>query len=120
MSALKRILNVLFIVVSISVTAQVQNKSWKQITESNNEKWFSSEEAANIAENVLLYQRNIGGWPKNIQMQLPLSDTEKQKLLVLKADPIDCTIDNGATFQELLFYLKCIKKILMKDIKLLF
>ena len=95
---------------NLGMLAQVQNKSWKQITESNSEKWFSSEEAADIAENVLLYQRNIGGWPKNIQMQLPISDTEKQKLLVLKADPIDSTIDNGATCQEMLFLSKMYKK----------
>lgn len=110
MRVLKIILNLLFIVGSISITAQVQNKSWKQITESNNEKWFATEEAAQIAENVLLYQRNIGGWPKNIQMQLPLSDTEKQKLLILKNDPINCTIDNGATCQELLFLSKMYNK----------
>jgi pectinesterase len=107
----KHCLVLVFILLHLVVTAQVHNKSWKQITESNDENWFASKEAIQVAENVLLYQRNIGGWPKNIQMHLPLSDVERQKLLVLKNDPIDCTIDNRATSQELLFLSKIYKKI---------
>ncbi len=106
----KHCLVLVFILLHLVVTAQVHNKSWKQITESNDENWFASKEAIQVAENVLLYQRNIGGWPKNIQMHLPLSDVERQKLLVLKNDPMDCTIDNGATCQELLFLSKIYKK----------
>ena len=106
----KHCLVLVFILLHLVVTAQVHYKSWKQITESNDENWFASKEAIQVAENVLLYQRNIGGWPKNIQMHLPLSDVERQKLLVLKNDPMDCTIDNGATCQELLFLSKIYKK----------
>ena len=78
----KHCLVLVFILLHLVVTAQVHNKSWKQITESNDENWFASKEAIQVAENVLLYQRNIGGWPKNIQMHLPLSGVERQKLLV--------------------------------------
>jgi pectinesterase len=107
----KHCLVLVFILLHLVVTAQVHNKSWKQMTESNDENWFTSKEAIRVAENVLLYQRIIGGWPKNIQMQLPLSEAERQKFLVLKNDPTDCTIDNGATCQELLFLSKIYKKI---------
>ncbi|WP_409070960.1 pectate lyase [Flavobacterium sp.] len=107
---MKFLLKGLCILVSISVTAQVHTKSWKQITESNDQKWYASEEAAQVAENVLLYQRNIGGWPKNIQMQQSLSDVDKQKLVELKSEPIECTIDNGATCQEMLFLSKIYSK----------
>jgi pectinesterase len=110
MGVLKILLKGLCILVSISVTAQVHTKSWKQITESNDQKWYASEEAAQVAENVLLYQRNIGGWPKNIQMQQSLSDVDKQKLVELKSEPIECTIDNGATCQEMLFLSKIYSK----------
>ena len=110
MGVLKFLLKGLCILVSISVTAQVHTKSWKQITESNDQKWYASEEAAQVAENVLLYQRNIGGWPKNIQMQQSLSDVDKQKLVELKSEPIECTIDNGATCQEMLFLSKIYSK----------
>ncbi|MEY4432496.1 MAG: hypothetical protein RLZZ44_626 [Bacteroidota bacterium] len=111
MKTLKRVINVLAIVVSVHLTAQVQNKTWKQITALQDEKWFATDEAIQIAENVLLYQRDIGGWPKNIQMQLPLSDYHKQKLIDLKATSKDCTIDNSATCQEMLFLSKIYKQI---------
>ena len=82
-----KFLSVLFILVSFCTNAQVHNKLWKSITQSQNEKWFASAEAIKIAENVLLYQRNIGGWPKNIQMQKVLSDKGKKILLDLKSFP---------------------------------
>jgi pectinesterase len=106
----KHFLVLVVILFHVLGNAQVHNKSWKQITESNNEKWFATEEAAQIAENVLLYQRNIGGWPKNIQMQQSLSDADKIKLVDLKSEPKECTIDNGATCQEMLFLSKIYSK----------
>ena len=30
--------------------------------------WYKTEDAIRIADNVLLYQRESGGWPKNIDM----------------------------------------------------
>lgn len=110
MNNLKIVLGVLFVSLSLCGNAQVNLKSWKKITESNDEKWFASEEAAKIAGNVLLYQRNIGGWPKNIEMQEAIPDAEKQKLQALKSDPHDCTTDNGATCQEMLFLAKVYKQ----------
>ena len=86
--------------------SQILNKNWKDIVATDDKAWFSSTEAREIAENVLLYQRNIGGWPKNIQMQKTLSEEEKQKLEALKTDPMDSTTDNGATCMEMLFLSK--------------
>lgn len=98
----KTILLVLLLVV-IAAKAQNTYKSWPDIIRKNDAAWFATPEAKAIAENVLLYQRNIGGWPKNIQMQNPLSEAEKQKLIALKSDTHDITTDNGATSQEMLF-----------------
>lgn len=103
---MKKIILVLCICVGSLSYAQVLNKSWKAITEMKEGPWFSSPEAKAIAENVLLYQRNIGGWPKNIQMQKNLSETEKKKLLSEKDSTDEITIDNGATAQEMLFLSK--------------
>jgi len=91
------------ILVVNSLTAQDEKKSWKKIIEGNDESWFSTPEAKQVAENVLLYQREIGGWPKNIDMQLMVSAEEKVKLQKLKSDPNGCTTDNGATCQEMMF-----------------
>jgi pectinesterase len=98
------------IVSTINLQAQVLEKSWSSITSMNNDAWYASAEAKAVAENVLLYQRNIGGWPKNIQLQKSLSDTQKKELLALKASTEGCTTDNNATTQEMLFLSKIYKQ----------
>jgi len=70
--------------------------------------WYSSTEAIRIADNLLLYQRESGGWPKNIDMALSLSDTETAKLHSQKHDT-DSTIDNGATYTQLRFLARVFK-----------
>ncbi len=37
------------------------------------EAWYATPAALSIADNVLLYQRRTGGWPKNIDMAVPLT-----------------------------------------------
>jgi len=99
-----------FLIVSNSLLAQVHDKSWKDIINKSDASWYASTEAKEIAENVLLYQRDIGGWPKNIQMQKELSNAEKQELKSLKSTPKECTTDNGATIQEMVFLSKIYKQ----------
>ncbi len=91
---------------SVQLQAQKLDKSWRDIVSKSDSIWLTSEEAKTIAENVLLYQREIGGWPKNIQMQQTLSASEKQELQALKSSTKDVTTDNGATTQEMLFLSK--------------
>ena len=64
--------------------------------------WYAGEEAARVADNLLLYQRAAGGWPKNIDMAAPLSEKEKAALVRQKGDG-EATIDNGATYTQLQF-----------------
>ncbi|HEU5133427.1 MAG TPA: pectate lyase, partial [Pyrinomonadaceae bacterium] len=66
------------------------------------DEWYASVEALRIADNVLLYQRSSGGWPKNIDMAKPLSDSNKSSLL-RDQKKTDSTIDNGATYTQLSF-----------------
>lgn len=94
------------LVISSNVYAQVHDKSWKKIINKNEAAWFTTEEAKQIAENVLLYQLDIGGWPKNVQMQHPISEEQKQELLAKKKTNEGATTDNGATIQEMLFLSK--------------
>lgn len=63
--------------------------------------WYASEEAVRIADNVLLYQRDVGGWPKGIDMASKLTETDRATLLKLKTNPMDCTIDNSATTTQI-------------------
>jgi len=106
MIPLKKAIVFFLLIVSFESIAQNTFKNWSDIIRKNDAVWFASAEAKNIAENVLLYQRNIGGWPKNIQMQNELTEGEKQKLIALKSDLHEITTDNGATCQEMLFMSK--------------
>ena len=94
------------ILIGTNVHSQILNQKWPSIIRNTDGTWFATNEAKQVAENVLLYQRNIGGWPKNIQMQNPLNEDEKQKLIALKSDLKEITTDNGATCQEMLFLSK--------------
>jgi PelA/Pel-15E family pectate lyase len=65
--------------------------------------WYAGAEALRVADNLLLYQRAVGGWPKNIEMAAPLSEKERAELLKLKGETGNeaaATIDNGATFTQ--------------------
>ena len=66
------------------------------------DEWYGSAEALRIADNVVLYQRDSGGWPKNIDMGKPFDEIERPELLAHKKE-IDSTIDNGATYTQLSF-----------------
>ncbi|MBA7530852.1 hypothetical protein ES705_23063 [subsurface metagenome] len=94
-----------------NLQAQILDHSWEKIVYTSDESWFASVEAKMIAGNVLLYQRNIGGWPKNIQIQNPLTDDEKQNLLEQKSIPEGCTTDNGATILEMTYLSKIYKQV---------
>lgn len=64
--------------------------------------WYGSAEALRIAQNVLLYQRNTGGWPKNIDMAVPLTESGRARVKDEKR-LTDSTIDNDATTTQIRF-----------------
>jgi len=64
--------------------------------------WYASAEALRIADNLILYQRESGGWPKNIDMAKLFDEKDRARLLAQKKNN-DSTIDNGATFTQLSF-----------------
>ncbi len=106
MNQLKKTTLLLLISINFCVNAQEKNKKWPDLIMKSYSAWFGSEEGRKIADNVLLYQRDIGGWPKNIPMLKELTEDEKSKLIALKPSGKDCTIDNRATTQEILFVSK--------------
>ncbi len=61
--------------------------------------WFASPEAKHIAENILSYQSDLGGWPKN-------TDTVDALYQGARGD-LHPTFDNGATTDELRFLARC-------------
>ena len=83
-----------------SVTASTA-VGWKDALKQKPE-WYASPEAVRIADNILLYQRDTGGWHKNIDMAAVLSEGEKAELTGQKQET-DSTIDNGATYTQLAY-----------------
>jgi hypothetical protein len=64
--------------------------------------WYGTPEAVRVADNILLYQRQSGGWPKNIDMAAPLSPVQRDAI-ARQRSALDSTIDNGATWRQLRF-----------------
>src|SRR5437016_6767337 len=75
--------------------------TWRDALKQKRE-WFGSSEAARIADNLIAYQRDSGGWPKNIDMAVVLSE-EQRKDIAKEKRSVDSTIDNGATYTQLIF-----------------
>jgi PelA/Pel-15E family pectate lyase len=75
--------------------------SWKDCLDQKPE-WYAGDEAARIADNVLLYQRETGGWPKNIDMAAVLSEQAKAGIAKEKSAD-DSLIDNGATYTQMAY-----------------
>ncbi len=62
-----------------------------------NQPKFKESEILEIADNILLYQRNNGGWPKNYDMQAILTDGQSDSLIRTK-DQQHTTFDNSTTY----------------------
>lgn len=78
--------------------------SWKSCLEQKS-RFYATDEAIRIADNVLLFQRDTGGWPKGIDMARILGEEEKAKLLKAKSNK-DSTLDNGATHTQMRYLAK--------------
>jgi PelA/Pel-15E family pectate lyase len=75
--------------------------NWKDVLRQKPD-WYGTEEAVRVADNLLIYQHDNGGWDKNIDMAAPLDERQKADILKHKSDD-EATIDNGATYTQLNF-----------------
>ncbi len=62
--------------------------------------WYGSAEAVRIADNVLLYQQENGGWEKNVDMARVLDDADRATIEAAKGKT-QTLIDNGATHTQI-------------------
>ena len=67
--------------------------------------WYGGAEAIRIADNLLIYQHNNGGWEKNIDMALPLSLKSRGAVEKNKSEA-HTTIDNDATYTQMQFLVR--------------
>ena len=54
---------------------------WRGQMRATDAEFFQTEEARRIGEQMLLWQRTTGGWPKNIDMASPMSDEQREQVL---------------------------------------
>lgn len=100
----------------INAQRPISQLPWQFVATGMPDEWYGSEESIAVADNVLLYQRSIGGWPKNTPMHHPLTETQK-KALLLNKDTLDAILDNGATTTEMKFLAKMYNKTRNKKYK---
>ena len=87
----------ILVVMAVPVWGQSYRTSFKQTMRRTDAAFFQTDEARRIGDQLLLYQRVTGGWPKNIDMAKPLTDEEKAKVLKDQQRRNDSTTDNDAT-----------------------
>jgi PelA/Pel-15E family pectate lyase len=111
-----QLLCLLFITFSLtttSISAQTEKEksedylsmSWKQVATRMPADWYGSDDAKKVAENVLLTQKDIGGWAKNKPYHHIFTEAEKAAFIKSKSE-IGATFDNNSTITELRFLAK--------------
>lgn len=81
------------------------NDEEKTIIPKSDQKKYAPTEIIKIADNILLYQKTNGGWPKNYDMQAILSEEQKNALLKSRNE-LNTTFDNGATYSQMNYLAK--------------
>ncbi|MDA3928227.1 MAG: pectate lyase [Prolixibacteraceae bacterium] len=81
-----------------------ERTGWSYLLHQQNN-WYNSNEAIRIANNILLLQRNYGGWPKNIDMTRVFT---KKELITIHSNKNKkgATIDNASTYTHLRYLAK--------------
>src|SRR5688572_19813667 len=82
--------------------------SWESILAQPPE-WYGSNDARRVADNVLLFQRKSGGWPKDIDMTVALDDAARAQATASRGHA-DSTIDNGATTTQIRFLARVLER----------
>ncbi len=93
------ILTILFCFVTLTIMSQNRQNPMR----TTDPQFFKTHEARRIGDQLLLYQRITGGWPKNIDMARELNEEERAKVLNDKNRKDDSTIDNNATTMQMKF-----------------
>ena len=101
----------LAVITPLAASAQEQGKAgknkkkerWTSFAKNAKDAFFTTAEAARIGDNLLFYQHATGGWPKNMQLQDPLTDSSRKRIGELKDGKRYATIDNKATTTEIVY-----------------
>ncbi|NMB81603.1 MAG: pectate lyase [Ignavibacteria bacterium] len=75
------------------------NDQEKIITPIKNQPRYRRNEITKIADNILLFQKDNGGWPKNYDMLAVLTDEQKE-IVKKHRSSLNTTFDNGTTYTQ--------------------
>jgi len=75
------------------------------INPSANQPRYGETEITKIADNMLIYQRSNGGWPKNYDMQAILTPLQKDSLIKTK-EVLHTTFDNSTSYSHVEYLAK--------------
>ena len=92
-----------FLLLLLACMPVAAQNPFKQLMHETDPAYFKTAEARQVGDQLLLYQRVTGGWPKNIDMARPLTSDEQAQLLIDKEKPDDSTTDNDATNIQMMF-----------------
>ena len=76
--------------------------------------WYQTDEAARIADQIVLYQKENGGWEKNIDMAAMLTEKQKAEITGKRSEISETTIDNRTSYTQVAFLAKIITASLLK------
>ncbi|MDE6631531.1 MAG: pectate lyase [Muribaculaceae bacterium] len=88
---------------------KIDKRTAKKILREEDPAFFKSEESVRIGDQLLLWQRATGGWPKNEDMVSPMSDELKSKVAADKYRQDDSTTDNDATTLQMTYLARLYK-----------
>lgn len=75
------------------------------INKEPNQPRYEPSQIKEIADNILLYQKDNGGWPKNYDMRAILTEEQKQIVINAKSD-LCTTFDNCTTYSHVKYLAK--------------
>lgn len=94
---------VLIVGMAAVIASQAAPRHWKAILRETDPEFFKTEEATMIGDNLLLFQRETGGWQKNTDMTYELTPVQRDSVASDKSRRDDSTIDNDATTIQMNF-----------------
>lgn len=89
-----------FLIFSVQAADDLSRLSWRKVATAMPSEWYSTPEARQIADKLIDYQFENGGWPKNINFHLPLDEGRYEEM---RKTGIGANIDNNATTTEMFF-----------------
>lgn len=92
-----------FLLAALTCAADKPKSNYKRLVAETDAAFFKTAKACALGENLLLWQRVTGAWPKNTDMSRALSPSERDSVTATKQRRDDSTVDNNATTRELTF-----------------